>query len=315
MSDTATKTAIDTKRPKQGRSPAYPGLSLKDAVAKADVLYRREGKYAAPMPSAFAAWGFSLKSSGGREARAALKYFGLITVDGDNETGKVKLTEDALRVLLDEREDQTEKHAILRRLALTPPIHAKLFQKFPDGIKSDASAAHDLVFEEGYNKSAAAELVAEFKETADYAGLFQPGKVPVKDGALTESVAIGDRVRVEIDGVVQLASARVREIAEDQGAKWFFVEGSDTGLSTEQVTLVQKDSLDQKPPLTPPVLPEARRAEMQSGWREEQLLDESGEAILIRYKGEPSVARYEFIRDYFEFKVARMTKGAEKKAS
>jgi hypothetical protein len=41
-------------------------------------------------------------------------------------------------------------------------------------------------------------------------------------------------------------------------------------------------------------------------WREERLLDETGEEIFIKYKGEPSKARYEFIRDYLDFKVKRL---------
>jgi hypothetical protein len=41
-------------------------------------------------------------------------------------------------------------------------------------------------------------------------------------------------------------------------------------------------------------------------WREERLLDEAGEEIFVRYKGDPSKKRYEFIRDYLDFKVKRM---------
>ena len=126
MSENATKTTPEIKKAKQGRSPAYPGLSIKEALAKARSFYGAEGKYAAPMPSAFAAWGFGAKSSGGREVRAALRYYGLIVVEGDGETGKVKLTDDALRILLDEREDQSEKEALIQRCALKPPIFAKL---------------------------------------------------------------------------------------------------------------------------------------------------------------------------------------------
>jgi hypothetical protein len=168
------------KRTKQGRSPAYPGIDLKAALTKAKALYDAEGKYAAPMPSAFTAWGFSAKSSGGRETRAALRYFGLITIEGDGETGKVKLTEKALRVLLDEREDQSEKKALIRELALTPNVHKLLFEKFPDGIKSDATVAHFLVFDAGYNQSVSGDIVTEFKATADYAGLYGPDMIVVK---------------------------------------------------------------------------------------------------------------------------------------
>ena len=41
-------------------------------------------------------------------------------------------------------------------------------------------------------------------------------------------------------------------------------------------------------------------------WREERLLDDQGEEILIRYKGEPTADRYAFIRDYLDFKLRRM---------
>lgn len=173
MTDTAA-AAEKAKKPRQGRSPAYPGIDLKRALEKAKALHDAEGKYAAPMPSAFAAWGYSAKSSGGRETRAALRYFGLITVEGDSETGKVKLTEKALRVLLDQREDQTEKKALIRELALTPAVHKQLLKDYPEGIVSDASVIHSLMFDHGYNQSAAGEIVSEFKATAAYAGLYDP---------------------------------------------------------------------------------------------------------------------------------------------
>lgn len=184
MTDTGTTSGPIPKRQKVGRSPAYPSVPLAAALEKAKAQYDSEGKYAVPLPSAFKAWGYSDKSSGGRDVRASLRYFGLITVDGDGDMAKVKLTDDALRVLLDEREDQTEKKAIIRRLALTPTAHKKLWTKFPDGIKSDATAIHYLVFEEGFNKSAAEALIGEFKVTADFAGLYQPdGLTVIEDGA------------------------------------------------------------------------------------------------------------------------------------
>lgn len=133
-----------------------------------------------PLALAYAAWGFKPKSSGARETRAALRYFGLISVEGEGESRKVKLTDTALRILLDEREDQSEKLTLIRDLALRPSIHKKLRENFPEGIKSDASTEHYLIFEEGYNKQAAAELVTQFKATADYAGIFKPDMVSVK---------------------------------------------------------------------------------------------------------------------------------------
>jgi hypothetical protein len=171
-----SKTA-EPNKPKQGRSPAYPAIPLKTAIDKAHAQFNVEGKYAAPMTSAFKAWGYSEKSSGGRAIRAALRYFGLISIDGDGESGKVKLTEDAINVILDKREDQTERRAIIRRLALMPAIHQKLVEEFPDGLGSDNTVEHYLTVKQGYNVSAAKEVIAVFKETAAYAGLFEPDRM------------------------------------------------------------------------------------------------------------------------------------------
>jgi hypothetical protein len=179
MAMAASPAPDEQKRQKQGRSPAYPGIDLEKAIEKARALLDAEGKYAVPLSSAFAAWGFGAKSSGGRETKAALRYFGLITIEPGK---KAKLTDKALRVLLDEREDQTEKRALIRELALTPAIHKKLYEQYPDGIKSTATVEHFLIFDEKYNKQAAGEIVTEFQATAIYARLYEPAIMPDKSG-------------------------------------------------------------------------------------------------------------------------------------
>jgi hypothetical protein len=242
MADVATKPASDTKRAKQGRSPAYPAISLKTALEKALAQYKAEGKYPAPMASAFTSWGFGAKSSGARDVRAALKYFGLATVEGDGEHGKVKLTEEALRVLLDERDDQTEKKALIRRMALNPPIYKKLLEQFPEGIKSDATAKHFLVFEQHYNEGAVGELIAEFKATADYAELYKPATVvvkPVKEGdEVPSAVKVGDYVQWTSGGVDQFSVPRkVLTLFED--GKHAQVHGSPGGVPMSELTVVE----------------------------------------------------------------------------
>lgn len=167
-------TAKGSTNRRQGRSPAYPSVSLAVALEKARAQYDIEGKYPAPLPSAFKAWGYSPKSSGGRDVRASLRYFGLIVIEGEGDMAKARLTEDALRVLTDKREDQTEKNGIIRRLALNPTAHKKLWAKFPEGIKSVPTAVHYLQWEESYNESAALALIEEFKETAAFARLYEP---------------------------------------------------------------------------------------------------------------------------------------------
>lgn len=93
---------------------------------------------------------------------------------------------------------------------------------------------------------------------------------------------------------------RVRAIQDHESKNWVFVEGSETGVPMEQVTIVEaaKPGTGEAPRLPFETLP--------ADWREERLLDEAGEEIFVRYKGELSKERYEFIRDYLNFKVKRM---------
>jgi hypothetical protein len=70
----------------------------------------------------------------------------------------------------------------------------------------------------------------------------------------------------------------------------------------EQVTVVEAAAAIPPKPNDPPRL----ALETPEDWREERLLDEAGEEIFVRYKGDPSKERYEFIRDYLDFKIKRM---------
>ena len=108
---------IEAKKARHGRSPAYPSVTLEKALALARALYEAEGKYAAPLVAVFSAWGFGEKSSGARQALASLRYFGVIDVEGEGDNRKVKVSESALRYLLDGREDPTERDMLLQRFA------------------------------------------------------------------------------------------------------------------------------------------------------------------------------------------------------
>jgi hypothetical protein len=48
-----------------------------------------------------------------------------------------------------------------------------------------------------------------------------------------------------------------------------------------------------------------------SDWIEEILIDDGGDEIKMSYRGKATISRYEFIRDYLDFKINRMLKKAE----
>jgi len=169
---------------RQGRSPAYPRIPLGEALARAQAQYQLEGCLPIPLASAFKAWGHFPKSSAGRLVRASLRYFGLIVVEGYGEASQVTLTEDALRLVSDEP-DAPNHGPIIRRLALNPSAHRKLWAKFPEGIDSDATAARYLEREDMFSQRAAAALVAEFRTTAAFACLYE-AKPPLVDAVRGE---------------------------------------------------------------------------------------------------------------------------------
>jgi hypothetical protein len=172
----ADETEAEKKGRRAGRSPAYPFIPVQKAVEQARALYDQENEYFAPLPAAFGAWGYGPKSSGARQTLATLKYYGLIDVQGDGDARKVKVSEIARRIILDQREDDTEKRRLIREVALMPSAHKALYKAYPSGLPSDSNVTHFLIFDLNYNKEAARDLLAEYKETASYAGLYQPQK-------------------------------------------------------------------------------------------------------------------------------------------
>jgi hypothetical protein len=316
-----------SKKPRAGRSPSYPSLTVKEAIEQARALQAAEGDYAAPLTSALRAWGYSHKSSAGRQTLATMKYYGLIDIAGDGEARKIKVSDIARRIILDEREDDTDKRHLIRKVALTPAAHKALFEQYPTGLASDGTVSYFLVHEQGFNPEAAKELIGEFKETSSYCGLYQPQSILDKSSEKADSMpldtiervdygkfggaVVGDLVQWEIGGVLQMeAPMRVRLVTED--GRWVAVEGSETGIPMEQVVVHQRAPTSK--PEAPKFAIEAPKPNMDNtpalaeGWKEERLIDDGGEEIFIRYRGEPTGERYTYIRDYLDFKLSRMKK-------
>ena len=88
-------------RPKKGRSPSYPGIDLGSAVVRAQVLYDREHRHAAPVSAITGYWGFSSPKSGPAAVTyAALKKYGLLEESGRGEDRMGQLTSLALDILI-----------------------------------------------------------------------------------------------------------------------------------------------------------------------------------------------------------------------
>ncbi len=168
---------------KRPRSPSYPSIPLGKAVERAEVLYKNEGKYLAPIDSIIAHWGYTSRSGRALRQLAALKKFGLTIEEGSRDDRQIKLSPLGLFIVMP---DSPERGASLKKAAMAPAIHKELRDKYSDGLPSDSTVRWYLKSERGFTESAANELVAEYRATMEFAGLDGPQEEPAENGDTVE---------------------------------------------------------------------------------------------------------------------------------
>ena len=268
MSDTApakASVAAQPKKPRQGRSPGFPFIPLGKALDRAESFRVAEGgrpRHFAPRSSAAAAWGMGVKTGPFLQTLAALGHFELMEFQGGGENRTGRLTETALRILLDKQPISEERDALIRQVALAPKIHAELWQKWGDALPSNATLETYLVRDRAFSESGARDLIAEYKDTVAFAKLGQPQSVtPAMSGEVKSEeekpqIAVGDLIQLEIGGAFVLPTPeRVRAIQEHEGRLWVFVENHLSGELLERAVLIEKAAPLEKTPTKPPVLP------------------------------------------------------------
>ena len=163
----------DERKKAKDRSPNYPGIDLENALEKARIIREKEGKHYAPVEVVLRHWGYVPKSSGGLVALSALKKFGLIDEQGRGSSRQIKLSELALKVLLDDREDSVERMEAIKEAALGPVIHRKLWETYGGELPSHQNLFLRLRKDEGFTDNAAEDLIREFERTIEFAKLIK----------------------------------------------------------------------------------------------------------------------------------------------
>jgi hypothetical protein len=153
---------------KKVRSPSFPFIGLREALDRARAFYEAEQRNSARAETAAAHWGYSAKSSGGKQTIAALRAFGLL--EGDS---LVKLSGRGLRLVLDEREGSEERERLLQQAALMPVIHARLWERYGAELPSPQTLRLGLILDEGFNENSVDDFLTEYRETLEYARLLQ----------------------------------------------------------------------------------------------------------------------------------------------
>jgi hypothetical protein len=165
-------TTNEVPKKRKGRSPSYPGINLEAAIARAKALYEVEHQHAVPMATITKHWGYKTPLTGPASVNyAALRKFGLLQDEGTGPSRMGRLTELALDIVLNP--DPHQRLQAIRRAALTPPIHAELWDQFKaqGGPPSDDAMRYDLVRNRGFTETGAAEFIQEFRDTVAFAQL------------------------------------------------------------------------------------------------------------------------------------------------
>lgn len=160
---------VERSRRMVGRSPNYPSIDLGEAIKRAEVIFRKEGRNFAPIPVIYGHWKYSPKSSGAMVTLAALTKFGLLIDQGKGESRRARVSDDAVKILVDP--ESSVAKALIRGAALRPTIHADLIERYRDGLPSDGTMKAYLVADRGFTPDGAGELMAEFKRTLAYSGI------------------------------------------------------------------------------------------------------------------------------------------------
>jgi hypothetical protein len=231
---------------KRTRSPASPFINLETALKRAKQFFDIQQRNAVSLKVAMKDWGYEGKSSGGLQTAATLISFGLMKDDGMGDRRKLQLTQNALRILLDQRPDSGDKAALIKQAALAPKVHQELWKKWGSSPPSDAELRHTLTleWEPPFNEKTVDAFIKEYRDTIAFAKLTESDKVISEDGNSSDAgnvhyvPQVGDYVQWESQGVMQFKEpVKVLSISTDR--THVFVEGTTTGIPVNQLTRVE----------------------------------------------------------------------------
>ena len=251
------------------RGPSYPFIDLQKALERVEVITSKGAERTTLAPESFYKfWNYQSKSSNARQTMAAMNAYGLVEYVGRGKERKVKLTDCARRIALDRTPNSETRIAAIRQAALEPSAFHDLWGQFGPHLPHEDVMTSWLVLEKEFNQSGADAAVANFVATVEFAGLEKPANKPEsfdsqddRADVRIESPRVGDFVEVEVGGQLQFAApVRVRGVSPD-GA-WFFVEGTETGYSMEQVTVVEPPADSGRKPPTMPLEQQKPKAEV-----------------------------------------------------
>jgi hypothetical protein len=202
MSDEKADGRDDALNLRAGRGPAYPGISLEEAVDRASKFKLANAiRITLNMEAAYRVLGFKGASGASRQIIASLNYYGLLDYIGKGNDRKVKLSDLALRILLDKLPDSPERIAALKEAALKPVIHAKLAEELKLPPPSDVVLERFLVLDCEYSESVAETIIKVYRDTLEYAGLNNPDRIDGEEGTVADPAPASTMIDDAMKGI------------------------------------------------------------------------------------------------------------------
>jgi hypothetical protein len=229
-----------------GRGPSYPYVGLEEAIGLTRKVYDFAKRGSAPTDSVITdAWKYSTTSSGAQKMLAAVRAFGLVE-DAPGTSGKsLKVSNRAIRILLDEA-DSSERKEEIRKAALAPKWYAYCWRTW--GKEMPPSMRSNLLIEHGFVESTVEGFLKDYRKTIAFAGLLDEvifGKSDEGNQESEDSFNVGDYVQWESQGVLRMPEAK-KLVRFEEG--FAFVEGSPTGIPIDQLVSAEPPELKHSEP-------------------------------------------------------------------
>lgn len=141
------------------RSPNYPSLSLMQSLDMVAKIHRANRTNIITREDAAQAMGYSGLTGRSMTVLAALIHFGLLAKAGKGDVRVTQVAVDALHGI-----DDSERNTALLKAAFTPQLFQDIYERFPDGIPSEAAIRSYLIKQE-FSDAAVGPAVTAFLAT------------------------------------------------------------------------------------------------------------------------------------------------------
>lgn len=251
--DKADASPDDVVETTRHRSPNYPMFGLPKAIERAEEIFSKWKRSLVPVNLVHSLWSYKEHSNQGNRAISTLKSFGLIDVEGEQKSRRVRLTEQGIRILM----KSPDRESLLKKAVLGPAIYSEIWDKYKgeENFPDDELLRHYLLWdrpEPRFNDDVVNAFIQNFRESLRYAGMnindiltedVDAKDIPLLDRPLSSRPHLGAFVQVE-DGPGKYKYDKPRKVVGVDG-EWVFIEGESAGIQEDRV-FVMKNTTESK---------------------------------------------------------------------